>query len=138
MEKKVFFLFKNGIQKKLRSVQVNGQELPVDFDREQVEQHTLYLKPRRNNITLFFKEGGAFSAPLLGGEWDQVIVNEARQSKLLNRVFGVVTVGCLLAVLLDILVMKSTDIIRPLIGVAVGSIWSHYRIKKNRYSVIVR
>lgn len=136
MEKDVFFYFKNGVEQKLERVFINDKEMALSFDESADTHKITNLKPRKNSITLIFKDRMKFSIPLPGGEWDKIIINQAKESKIYNGVLlGIGLVG-ILSFILDILVFKN-EAVRTT-AVTGFMIWSYYILKNNKHSVIFR
>src|SRR5690606_39192441 len=99
MKKNVTFYFKNGLEQKIEGVHINDMVLPISSDGS----GTISLNGGKNRITLYFKEEKPFSAPIRGGLWDKIIVNEARGSKVFEAVMLGCTAVCLTTFLLDFL-----------------------------------
>lgn len=138
MEKDVSFYFKNGVEQKLECVFINDEEMAWDARRNSDTHRITGLKPRKNRITLVFKDGERFSTPLLGGRWDKIIVSEWRNQKLNSRVSLGIALGCIAVFILNILMTKNEVIRQPLLSVAGGALWFYYISTKNKYSVVFR
>lgn len=136
MEKDVCFYFKNGIEQKLESVLINDK--PVPFNPDSGACKITNLKPRKNIITLIFKDGEKFSTPLLGGRWDKIIINQAEESRIYKGVLLGIALAGILVFIFDILVLKNQVIRTPAISVTGLMIWSYYILKNNKYNVIFR
>lgn len=138
MEKDVFFYFKNGVEQKLERVFINDKEVALSFGESADAHKITNLKPRKNSITLIFKDGKKFSTPLLGGEWDKIIINQAKESKIYKGVLLGIGLAGILVFVLDILVFKNEAVRTKAVTVTGLMIWSYYILKNNKYSVIFR
>ncbi len=138
MEKDVFFYFKNGVEQKLESILINDKEVPLDPEKRGDAHKIVNLKPRKNSITLIFKDGDKFSTPLLGGRWDKIIITQAKESKTYKGILLGIGVAGILVFIFDIFVLKNQVVRTPAISVTGLMIWSYYILKNNKYSVIFR
>ncbi|MCD8538720.1 MAG: hypothetical protein LRY55_02395 [Leadbetterella sp.] len=136
--KEVLFDFKNGVEEKLERVLINQEEVAWDARKSSDTYRITGLKPRKNRITLIFKDGEKFSTPLLGGRWNKIIVSEWKSWKRYRQVSLGIALGCIVVSILGFLVTKNEAIRGPLMSMATANLLFNYIFTKNQYSVLFR